>query len=91
MRTVSDRSFGVFPGGSLGEYNLPRDLAVVLAGGKGATVWDVEGRQFTDFTMGWGSAYVMEPALLLAAEVVRAVAGAERVRLREDLDAARSA
>jgi glutamate-1-semialdehyde 2,1-aminomutase len=98
------RSLAVFPGGSLGEYDLPPELAVVLARGEGAHVWDTEGRAFTDFTMGWGSillghahpvvaeavrrqvalgsnfAYVTEPALRLAEEIVGAVACAERVR-----------
>jgi len=50
-----ERSLRVFPGGSLGEYNLPPELAVVLARGEGATVWDADGRRFTDMTMGWGS------------------------------------
>ena len=83
---------------------MPADLALVLARGEGATVWDSEGRAFTDFTMGWGSvllghahpaiveavksqagrgsnfAYVTEPALALAEEIIRAVACAERVR-----------
>jgi glutamate-1-semialdehyde 2,1-aminomutase len=104
VTSLVDRSLAIFPGGSLGEYNLPADLAVVLARGEGATVWDSEGRAFTDFTMGWGSvllghahpaivgavtrqaglgsnfAYVTEPALELAEEIVRAVACAERVR-----------
>jgi len=101
---AAGRSLAVFPGGSLGEYDLPPDLALVLARGAGAQVWDSEGRAFTDFTMGWGSAilghahpavveagqrqaalganfaYVTEPALALAEEIVRAVACAERVR-----------
>jgi glutamate-1-semialdehyde 2,1-aminomutase len=101
---AAERSLAIFPGGSLGEYNLPADLALVLARGEGATVWDSEGRAFTDFTMGWGSvllghahpaiveavksqvgrgsnfAYVTEPALTLAEEIIRAVACAERVR-----------
>jgi len=51
----SERSLAVFPGGSLGEYDLPPDLAIVLARGAGALVWDADGRRFTDFTMGWGS------------------------------------
>jgi len=29
------RSWKVFPGGSLGEYNLPRELSVVLTRGQG--------------------------------------------------------
>ena len=104
MPSAAERSLALFPGGSLGEYNLPADLTVVLVRGEGATVWDSEGRAFTDFTMGWGSvllghahpaiveavqrqaelgsnfAYVTEPALALAEELVRAVACAERVR-----------
>jgi glutamate-1-semialdehyde 2,1-aminomutase len=99
-----ERSLAVFPAGSPGEYNLPPDLVTVLDRGEGAQVWDTQGRQFTDFTMGWGSvllghahpavveavrrraglgsnfAYVTEPALELAEELVRAVACAERVR-----------
>lgn len=53
--TSAARSLAVFPGGSLGEYNLPPELSVVLARGEGAAVWDTDGRRFTDFTMGWGS------------------------------------
>ena len=55
MPTAADRSLAVFPAGSLGEYNLPPDLALVLARGQGATVWDTEGRAHLDMTMGWGS------------------------------------
>jgi glutamate-1-semialdehyde 2,1-aminomutase len=63
------RSLALFPGGSLGEYGLPPDLAVVLARGEGVRVWDVEGREFTDFTMGWGSAILghAHPAVVEAA------------------------
>jgi len=102
--TPCERSLGVFPAGSLGEYNLPPDLVRVLVRGEGTTVWDTEGRRYADFTMGWGSvllghahpavteavrrqaglgsnfAYVTEPALQLAEELVRAVPCAERVR-----------
>ncbi len=104
MRTPSERSLTLFPAGSLGEYNLPPELVRVLVRGEGTTVWDTEGRRYTDFTMGWGSvllghahpavteavkrqaglgsnfAYVTEPALELAEELVRAVPCAERVR-----------
>ena len=52
MASASERSWAVFPAGSLGEYNLPRDFSIVLARGEGATAWDTEGRAFTDFTMG---------------------------------------
>jgi len=49
------RSWRVFPAGSLGEYNLPRELSVVLSRGKGARVYDTTGREFIDLTMGWGT------------------------------------
>lgn len=49
------RSWKVFPGGSLGEYNLPPELSIVLSRGKGACVYDAEGNEYVDFTMGWGS------------------------------------
>ena len=104
MPTPSERSLALFPAGSLGEYNLPPELVRVLVRGEGTTVWDTEGRRYTDFTMGWGSvllghahpavteavrrqaglgsnfAYVTEPALELAEELVRAVPCAKRVR-----------
>jgi glutamate-1-semialdehyde 2,1-aminomutase len=71
---AAERSLAVFPGGSLGEYDLPADLAVVLARGEGATVWDSEGRAFTDFTMGWGSVLLghAHPAIV---DAVRRQAG----------------
>jgi glutamate-1-semialdehyde 2,1-aminomutase len=64
----------VFPGASLGEYNLPGDMAVVLARGEGPAVWDAAGRRFLDFTMGWGSVLLghAHPAVV---EAVRRQAG----------------
>jgi glutamate-1-semialdehyde 2,1-aminomutase len=55
VASAADRSWAVFPAGSQGEYDLPRELTLVLARGEGATVWDTDGRAFIDFTMGWGS------------------------------------
>lgn len=49
------RSWRVFPAGSLGEYNLPRELSIVLNRGKGARVYDTTGRELIDLTMGWGT------------------------------------
>ncbi|MBC8460479.1 MAG: aspartate aminotransferase family protein [Deltaproteobacteria bacterium] len=51
----SQRSWKVFPGGCLGEYNLPRKLSIVLTRGQGARVYDTTGKEFVDFAMGWGS------------------------------------
>lgn len=50
-----ERSFEVFPGGSLGEFNLPRKLSTVLSRGKGSRVYDVSGREYIDYSLGWGS------------------------------------
>ena len=74
MPTPTDRSQTVFPGGSLGEYNLPPELVRVLVRGEGTTVWDTEGRRYTDFTMGWGSVLLghAHPAVV---EAVRRRAG----------------
>jgi glutamate-1-semialdehyde 2,1-aminomutase len=71
---LAQRSAAVVPGASLGEYNLPEDMAVVLAKGDGATVWDGAGRPFLDFTMGWGSVLLghAHPAVV---EAVRRQAG----------------
>ncbi len=57
-RPVVQRSLGVFPDGSNGEFNLPPDLALVIARGDGCRLWDTGGREFVDFSMGWGSVFV---------------------------------
>ena len=55
----SERALGVFPAGiANGEYGLPSDLVTVMERGDGCRLWDVEGRVFLDFSMGWGSALV---------------------------------
>lgn len=72
--SAAERSLGIFPGGSLGEYDLPPDLAVVLARGQGVTVWDTEGRAFTDFTMGWGSVLLGHAHPAIVEAVVRQAA-----------------
>lgn len=58
MPTLRERSLAVFPAGSNGEFNLPPELATVIAHGKGCELWDSEGRRFLDFSMGWGSVLV---------------------------------
>ena len=65
-----DRAWAVFPAGSNGEFNLPHALTRVIEHGIGCELWDVEGRHFYDFSMGWGSALVGHAR----SEVVEAVA-----------------
>ncbi len=57
-RTWRERALGLFPGGSNGEYAIPADLVPVLERGEGCRVWDTEGREWLDMTMGWGSVLV---------------------------------
>jgi len=51
-----DRSFRLFPGGSFGEFNIPRELSTVLSHGKGSRLYDVSGKEFIDYSISWGSA-----------------------------------
>lgn len=49
-----DLSFQLFPGGSFGEFNLPRELSTVLSHGKGSKLYDVFGKEFIDYSISWG-------------------------------------
>lgn len=102
--TDVSRSFRVFPGGSNGEFNLPRSHSMVIRSGKGCRLTDTSGRTYLDMSMGWGSAlvghareeiveavsrqvgwggnfaYVTEPSLRVADEIVRLSPACEQVR-----------
>ncbi|MDH3912094.1 MAG: aspartate aminotransferase family protein [Rhodospirillales bacterium] len=53
------RLLDIFPAGiANGEFGLPPDLLMVIARGEGCRLWDTDGREFLDFSMGWGSALV---------------------------------
>lgn len=69
MLSLRERSVAAFPAGSNGEFNLPTDMAIVLARGNGCEVWDTEGKRYLDFSLGWGSVLVGHAH----PEVVRAV------------------
>lgn len=56
--TTAARALRVFPGGSNGEFGFPPEQLRVPARGHGARVWDSDGREYLDFTMGWGSVLV---------------------------------
>ena len=55
---LTARSLALFPAGSNGEFNLPPDLATVVARGDGCRLWTSDGREMLDFSMGWGSVLV---------------------------------
>ena len=70
--TPAERALAVFPGGvANGEFALPRDLIPVMARGDGCRLWDDQGNEYLDFSMGWGSCLVGHAR----AEVASAVAG----------------
>ena len=58
LSATQQRSLKVFPAGSNGEFNLPDQMAVVISRGEGSKLWDTEGREYLDFSMGWGSVLV---------------------------------
>jgi glutamate-1-semialdehyde 2,1-aminomutase len=56
---VPTRALRVFPGGiSNGEFGLPHDALLSIRAGLGSRLWDTEGRELLDFSMGWGSCLV---------------------------------
>jgi glutamate-1-semialdehyde 2,1-aminomutase len=65
------RAWSVFPGGSNGEFNLPRELSIVIVRGEGSRLWDSEGREFLDFSLGWGSVLIGHADPRITAAVVR--------------------
>lgn len=54
----ASRSMAALPGGSNGEFNLTEELTMVIDRGAGCRLWDTAGREFLDFSMGWGSVLV---------------------------------
>ncbi len=59
MASLQERALSVFPAGiSNGEFGLPPERLVVMARGEGYRLWDAEGREFLDFSVGWGSCLV---------------------------------
>jgi glutamate-1-semialdehyde 2,1-aminomutase len=72
---AAGRAQQVFPAGSNGEFDLPAELAIVVAGGDGCRLTAADGRSFVDFSMGWGSALVghgrPEIAAAVAAQAAR--------------------
>ena len=57
--SLQTRALEAFPAGiSNGEFGLPPEALVVLERGKGARLWDANGREHLDFSLGWGSCLV---------------------------------
>jgi glutamate-1-semialdehyde 2,1-aminomutase len=56
MDATVERSLRAFPAGCNGEFNLPPELAKVIARGDGCRLWTTSGERMLDLSMGWGSA-----------------------------------
>jgi glutamate-1-semialdehyde 2,1-aminomutase len=56
---IAARALAAFPAGiSNGEFGLPSDTLVAIERGEGARLWDTDGKEYLDFSIGWGSALV---------------------------------
>jgi len=85
MASMTERAWAAFPAGSNGEFDLPAALAIVIARGEGCRLWDSEGREFLDFSMGWGSALVGHArAEVVKAAVRQAPLGANFAHVKEN-------
>jgi glutamate-1-semialdehyde 2,1-aminomutase len=74
MPSPRERSLAVFPAGSNGEFNLPPELSIVVARGEGPRLWDSDGKEYLDFSMGWGSVLVGHAQPEVVAAVTRQAA-----------------
>jgi glutamate-1-semialdehyde 2,1-aminomutase len=75
MSADVERALAVFPAGiANGEFGLPADQLVVMSHGTGCRLWDTGGKEYLDFSLGWGSCLIghAHPAVV---EAVRAQAG----------------
>ena len=75
MSADVERALAVFPAGiANGEFGLPADQLVVMSHGAGCRLWDTAGKEYLDFSLGWGSCLIghAHPAVV---EAVRAQAG----------------
>ncbi|MCC7275034.1 MAG: aminotransferase class III-fold pyridoxal phosphate-dependent enzyme [Alphaproteobacteria bacterium] len=69
---IATRALAAFPAGiSNGEFGLPPDALMAIERGEGARLWDSAGREYLDFSMGWGSALVGHARPEVVAAVVR--------------------
>jgi glutamate-1-semialdehyde 2,1-aminomutase len=74
-RSIPQRALEAFPAGiANGEFGLPPEALIAIARGAGARLWDTEGREYLDFSMGWGSCLVGH-ACPEVVDAVRAQAG----------------
>jgi glutamate-1-semialdehyde 2,1-aminomutase len=54
QQRLLDRAADAMPGGTLGYFRLPDDVALVVREGRGSKLWDVDGREYVDYILGSG-------------------------------------
>ncbi len=54
QKDLLEKAEKYFVGGSLGEFNLPPEVAMVFSHGKGSKLYDVEGKEYVDYLLGSG-------------------------------------
>ena len=83
----SDRLHSVIPGGahtySRGDDQFPAIAPPILARGKGAYVWDADGRRYLDYGMGLRAVTIGYADERVNAAAMRAWLGPTRVATRE--------
>jgi glutamate-1-semialdehyde 2,1-aminomutase len=63
----------------MGLYYLPRQVAFVAREGRGARLWDVDGREYLDFMMGYGPLILGHAHPAVVESVRRATAAGDLV------------
>ena len=53
-KALLNRAAKLLPGGTLGMFGLPAELAIVPAYGRGAKLYDVDGNEYVDYLLGSG-------------------------------------
>jgi glutamate-1-semialdehyde 2,1-aminomutase len=65
-----ERAMRLFPGGILGGYHVPPELAFIVREARGARLWDLSGREYVDYLLGSGPMILghAHPAVIAAVE-----------------------
>ncbi len=74
------------PGGALGTYRFPKELAFVVTRAHGSKLYDVSGREYIDYLLGSGPLILghAHPLNRLGGNVLRPQAGAGLSKARQD-------
>ncbi|MEX0956432.1 MAG: aminotransferase class III-fold pyridoxal phosphate-dependent enzyme [Rhizobiaceae bacterium] len=71
----------LFPDGSNGEFGFPNDLNIIVERGRGAHVWDANGRRYVDCSLAFGAVLLGHADEDVNSAVVRAAAAGDNFGL----------